>query len=48
MFWQLYPGIKRGMVAVIMPAKELEKKTNNLYYNIFSSLGANRNLRKGW
>ena len=48
MFQQLYPGIKWGMIAVIMPVKELEKKTGNLYYNMLPPLGVNRNIGKGW
>ena len=47
MFRQLYPGMKWGMVAVIMPIKELDKKVGNLYYNMLPPLGVNRNIGKG-
>ena len=48
MFWQLYPGMKWGMVAVIMPIKKLDKKVSKLYYNMLPPLGVNRNIGKGW
>ena len=47
MFCQLYPAMKWGMVAVIMPVKKLEEKVGKLYYKMLPPLGVNRNIGKG-
>ena len=48
MFCQLYPAMKWGMVAVIMPVKTLDEKVGKLYCNMLPPLGVNKNIGKGW
>lgn len=38
MFRQLYPGMKWGMVTVVMFVKDLEEKAGRLYYNMLRVL----------
>ena len=47
-FAQLLPGINRGLVAVVLTPKALQKYYQDLYYKILPLLGVNRNMGKEW
>ena len=45
-FAQLLPGIKLGLVVVVLTPKVLQKYYQDLYYKNLPLLGVNRNIGK--